>query len=219
MASTRYEMYFVQGLTRIQIPVLPEIFNITSPSQNKKLNVDQLGDIKFYKPRGLTGFSWSSEFPAFDWQAVSVANLQQPINYVQALQIMRDNKRPIRFVITNTPINVFISIESFDFSEQGGDVGTIYYNISLEESRSPSLNEVEVIGSNALVPTGQERPNNRITPNTYTVTINDNWATIAKKVTGNTAAWQDIARSNGKQAPYVLEAGEVLTIGQGIVRL
>lgn len=83
---------------------------------------------------------------------------------------MEESKVPIHFISTGNYINLYCTIESFNYSESGGDVGTFSYDITLKEYREVSLKAVSVDSS--LIATVQNttaRVDNTSTPKTYTV--------------------------------------------------
>ncbi|QHI71462.1 phage baseplate protein [Aminipila terrae] len=117
----------------IQIPVLPPEFTIQSPSQNESYQTISTKEITLIGTMGLKTLSFSSIFPAqkviyskncsmFGWE------------FVKEIEMMRDRRIPFRLIISETPINMPVTIESFEYGQKAGKKD-INYSIEFKEFR------------------------------------------------------------------------------------
>ena len=108
-----------------------------------------------------------------------------------------------------------MTIEDFSYSEQGGDVGTYQYSITLKEYREITIRQVNVLNQNAEVEKGQTRVDNTVKPKTYTVKSGDCLWNIAKKYYSNGSEYKKIYEANKKIIggnPNLIYAGQILTL-------
>ena len=119
----------------IQIPVNPPELKVSSGSQNESYNVLNLGEVTvFQKPKAAV-FIFESFFPKLPgpYLDISPDKLWEPQLYIDRIDLWRVGYHPVRFIVTDSEINTLCSIEDFSWSERGGDVGTIYYSLTLKE--------------------------------------------------------------------------------------
>lgn len=114
----------------IQLPVIPSEFRIQSPQTNEVYNTIPQGDIKLIGLRGLKSLSLSSFFPTKDYPFLRDRSYKG-WEYVEIIESWIDRRIPIRVIITNTPINLAMSIENFNYGPQDGS-GDVYYDLELE---------------------------------------------------------------------------------------
>jgi hypothetical protein len=121
----------------IQLPVVPEEFNITSPWSNQVFNTITLGDINLIGLRGLKGISWSSFFPNHDYPFLRDRTMSA-WEYAHAIEEIRVRRVPVRLIITDTLMNIAVLIDEFDYGVKDGS-GDVYYSISFSEFKFVSL--------------------------------------------------------------------------------
>lgn len=133
------------GTDRIQIPVLPEQIDISHGASNDSLSVAGLGEITIIQDRQAITFKWDSHFPAVWHQGCCVERgaLLAPSVYRDKIVEWLSTPKPIKFIATDSGINTFCTIESFDYHEQGGDPDTLYYSISLKEYREVIVRQLD----------------------------------------------------------------------------
>jgi hypothetical protein len=114
----------------LRIPVLPPEFTIKSPQGNEvyQTAIGYLNLIGNLEPKGL---SWEGTFPA---QAVSYSRNKSMFgwDFVNELETMRKRKIPFRVIITDTPINMAVTIDNFEYGMKAG-TKDIRYSIELKE--------------------------------------------------------------------------------------
>jgi len=200
---------------KLQLPVPPPEYQYTASNQNETVNILGLGDIIQITGEGLAEIEISSHFPA---NRVPYAQyyLGNPYEAVETIERWRKTKRPIRLIITGTPVNLACAIDSFTWGERGGS-RDVEYSLKLKEYR---FIQVKQVGTNTTaqaskLKTNSSRPDTKEQPKTYTVKPGDSLFLIAKKVLGDGSKWQAVYAKNKSTIgpnPNQIKPGQVLVI-------
>ena len=126
----------------IKLPVLPKEFKIQSGMKNENYETISVGEIKLIGMPKLKPISLSSFFPNQDYPFLR-DKTYKAWEYVNMIEEWNSRRVPIRLIITDTPINMACSIETFEYGEQDGS-GDIYYTLSLEEFKFIQLEKRRV---------------------------------------------------------------------------
>lgn len=216
--SINYQIWFTWNAEKekIRLPVLPEKFSVKNGSNNQSVDLTGLGEVTIMQSRPALQFSFSSFFPAHSFPGMKSIIAVPPILYIRMIERWKKSRVPIHFICTGMFINLYCTIESFNYSESGGDVGTYSYDITLKEYQEVSLKTVSV--SSALIATVQDvatRVDSASTPKTYTVKKGDCLYNIAKSLYGNGAKYADIYSANKSiigSNPNLIYPGQILKI-------
>lgn len=215
--NTNYQMWITGNAEqeKLQIPVLPQKFSVTIGSKNTSVDVTGLGEITIKQSRPAFQFSFSSFFPASHFPGIENVALTAPLKCVERINGWIESKKPVHVIIAGAGINAYCTIEKFSRHEEGGDVGTIYYDLTLKEYREVTVRQVTVAGGTATVEPAQTRVDNTTTPKTYTVKKGDCLWNIAKSLYGSGADYTKIYNANKGTVgsnPNKIYPGQVLTI-------
>jgi len=126
----------------IKLPVVPEAFDIKSPQNNEIFTSVSQGDLKLIGLQGLKSLSLQSFFPVKDYPFLR-DRTYKGWEYVTMLEAWKAKRVPIRLIITGTPINLPMAIESFTYGVHDGS-GDINYTLELEEFRFIKLQQKKV---------------------------------------------------------------------------
>lgn len=219
MTSKKYEMWLTHNAEKekIQLPVLPESFQVTNGSNNDKVNVVGLGEIVIMQSRPALQISFSSFFPATKFPGLKVKKITKPLTLVKKINKWKATKKPIHLIVTSCGVDIYAAIENFTYSEVGGDPGTYQYSLDLKEYREIKVRKVKVNipKKKATVKKEEPRVDNTVQPRTYTVQPGDCLWNIAKKFYGNGALYTKIYEANKSVIggnPNLIYAGQVYTI-------
>ena len=118
----------------VTFPVSPPSFEVSNAYNNSTINVNSLGDINMLGKRGLTTIKFSSFFPAQAYDGIVNTTPASPYSYIEKIKSFAQKGQPCKLAISNTNINLNVSIDSFDYSEKDG-TNDVYFSISLREYR------------------------------------------------------------------------------------
>lgn len=219
MSSNRYQMWLTYNgeKEKIQLPVLPEAFKVKNGSNNDTMNITGLGEIIIMQSRPALQFSFSSFFPAAKFPGLQVNKITEPLTLVKKIDEWKASDVPVHFICTAVGVDLYCTIEDFNYEEDGGDVGTYQYDITLKEYREITVRQVTVNVSTtkASVTKTTTRVDNTTTAKTYTVVKGDCLWNIAKKFYGSGSKYTVIYNANKSvigSNPNLIYPGQVLTI-------
>ncbi|WP_328802031.1 LysM peptidoglycan-binding domain-containing protein [Paenibacillus sp. LX16] len=187
-----------------QLPIVPGKIEISSGGKGSTYDVSKLGEINVIKDPALKEYSFESFFPASPMPFTS-GTVFEPSFYKDLIEKWMGTKRPIRFIFVGSTfeINTPASIEQFDWSEQSGAVGDIFFSLKLKEYKFYSAQKVVVqqttatrAGSNTAVAKKKTRADSRNKLKTYTLKPGDTLIGIARKVLGDDSKWRAIQAAN-----------------------
>ena len=216
---SNYKMTLIVGGREINIPVLPAKLNVSSPGKNERVTVLELGEVLLLRKKGLRILSWESFFPVSK-APYTVGQIRDPVSIVQAIQKARDQKSPVRFLITGTDLdcNLRMGIDSFEYEERSGELGDLYYTITLYEWKDISPKRI-VLPEKKEEPAKTQEPERpgkpEQTSKTYTVKPGDCLWNIAKAIYGKGSDYTKIYNANKGvigSNPNLIYAGQVFTI-------
>lgn len=216
---SNYKMTLIVGGREINIPVLPAKLNVSSPGKNERVTVLELGEVLLLRKKGLRILSWESFFPVSK-APYTVGQIRDPVSIVQAIQKARDQKSPVRFLITGTDLdcNLRMGIDSFEYEERSGELGDLYYTIKLYEWKDISPKRI-VLPEKKEEPAKTQEPERpgkpEQTSKTYTVKPGDCLWNIAKAIYGKGSDYTKIYNANKGvigSNPNLIYPGQVFTI-------
>lgn len=217
--SIKYQIWLTCNAEKekIQLPVLPAKFQTKNGSRNDSVNVTGLGEIVILQDRPAIQFSFSSFFPATKFPGLQVSKIIKPITLIKKISEWKENKKPIHFIVTACGVDVYVTIEEFSYSEEGGDPGTYQYSMTLKEYREITVRQVNIdlLNATATIEGGEPRVDNTMQPQTYTVVKGDCLWNIARKFYGSGAKYTKIYDANKKIIggnPNLIYPGQVLSI-------
>lgn len=198
---------------KIQLPVPPSEFQITTGNLNETVNITNLGDINLIGGEALVGIQIESFFPprAASYTTPSVPD---PYKAVEQIEEWRKSKKPIRLIITGTPVNLACAIESFAWGERGGS-RDVDYSLKLKEYRFIQVKQIGPQQQANQVSVNPERPNTKPEPKSYTVKSGDSLFLIAKKNLGDGNRWREVYEKNKTVIganPNLIKPGQVLQV-------
>lgn len=154
--------FFEYNKRVVQLPVNPPSLAIESGSNNKKMEIISLGEIAILRQKKLAACSIECFFPAELNQhapyVLTQGAFEGPQFYIDFFEKIRADKQPVRFIVTDTDINMLVSVETFTPSRNALD-DDVSYKLELQQFRPYAAKEVKIdstpTGVVATVPTPQ----------------------------------------------------------------
>lgn len=171
----------------IQIPILPESFEIEDSINNSTVTIHNLGDINLKGKRSLYGLSFDSFFPAQKYGFAKCPFKDPYDHYIKKLKNLFESNTTLHVIITETNINGHFTIESFAY---GHDEKTkdVHYTLAFREYRT--IKSVSAGTSKA------GRTNKGVTKKTVTWKKGDTWQKVTKKVLGSSKTYKTQKKNN-----------------------
>ncbi|AZV59118.1 LysM peptidoglycan-binding domain-containing protein [Clostridium sp. AWRP] len=212
----------MQGSEKLRLPVPPGNYSIKGSNNNSSFSVENFGEVSFLGKTNLCEIGViETFFPNKNYTFCQYLEFPKPWDCVNLIEKWRVSGKPIRYIITDTPINIACSIESFEYKENDG-TGDISFSLQLKEYRiidattrkfnSLSNGYQNVTFLAADIAAVNKRPIDKQTPTQYTVKKGDTLYLIAKKVYGDGSKWQELAEKNLIKDPTDIPEGTVLKL-------
>lgn len=207
-----FELSFNNHEEMFNLPINPPSFELSEGNLNKTVTLLNVGEITLIGNRGRIGCKLSSFFPSSRsphyWRAD-----REPMEYINTLLKWKNSKRPIRFIISDSEVNLAMALENITYSKREGD-DDVYYTLDMSEYRFLNVRTVQT-AAKAAVDTGlKERPNTEAVPKKYTVKDGDDLWTLAVRFYNDGAKYMKIyeANKNVMSSPNLLLTGWELVI-------
>lgn len=137
--------FFEYNNTVVQLPVNPEQISIKSNGNNKTEEIVKLGEINILREPRLHSCSIKCFLPVSSNApfVLTGGRFEPPQFYIDFFNKIIKDKKPCRFIVSDTSINMFVSIENFEYTRKHGDEDTAY-TLDLKEYRTFSAKVVTI---------------------------------------------------------------------------
>lgn len=205
MANTmQFWLKFNNGAEVLWFPVNPESISVSSTHGYEDIEISNLGEYTILGNNRLREITISSFFPRdYHGSYCNYSNLKDPWETAAKVEGWQRSGRPIRFIVTGTPINMAVTIRNFEYEERGGEPGDVYFTLSMKEHVFIAMSKKKDPNAKAAtaapkVTTDAQRPVTVNKVKTYTVKSGDSLFKIAAKaeVYGRGDDWRKIYNAN-----------------------
>ena len=195
--------------TEIALPVTPPGFEINSGIRIETVNIHTLGDVVIGGYGTLASIKIQCMFPAREYP-FSVTGGIGPYDYIDRFKAFCDSRTVLRFIITDTPVNIPVLIADIKYGEKDA-TGDVYATISLHEYRYVSVTQTQK----------QDRTGNGsrevetappLTMQTYVIVKGDTLWAICRKFYGEPRLCYDLAKYNSIKNANLIYPGNTLNI-------
>lgn len=114
----------------LKLPVLPAEFTVSKPQKNETFETVSQGELKLLGTPGLKKITFSSIFPVGDYAFLRDKSYNG-FEYAYIIDKWIEQKLPIRLIITNTPINMVVAVDDFEYTIKSDS--DLHYSITLSE--------------------------------------------------------------------------------------
>ncbi|WP_339322308.1 LysM peptidoglycan-binding domain-containing protein [Paenibacillus sp. FSL W8-0194] len=200
-------------------PVNPEEVTISRQKGLDTVNILSSGEFDFPQGDKVKEISFASFFPkTFDGSFCrgSKDDLPDPQTAMNKLNEFLALKTPLRFIISETAVNVPVFVASHNSTFRGGEPGDVYFEITLRTWRELKVAKTAG-GSQGKTSTVNKKPRVDLKEKskTYVVKPGDSLSKIAKLELGNSSAWNKIYQLNKKiigSNPNAIKPGQKLVL-------
>ena len=195
------EMWLRTSEKEVLFPVMPSSFNLEGSAIINTSNVVKLGEVSVYGGNNLRSISIESFFPSKKYHFVKTPSLKEPYEYVNQIKDWMNKGQDLRFIITETDVNMLCYIESFEYGEQDAS-RDVYFTLNLVECKMPKITY-----SNSNPTTNTPRPETPQNPQqtsqqkTHKVKKGDCLWSIAQKYYGKGSLYPKIKEANKSKYP------------------
>ena len=211
-----YKIY----LGDLALPIAPAEIVRRVKSRNEVISLINGGQLNMVKGPELTEFKFEAVFPyqKYPFRAADT-NYITPIEYISFLEALKEGKTPFYFKIIrlnnkNNPVgkteNIFVTLESFSYSESAENGMDINAEIVLKEYRSYGT-VTYYPDTKAAVPVREGSGNTASVQ--YAVKSGDTLWDICKSFYGDGEKYREVAAKNGIFNPNRIYVGQVINLG------
>lgn len=193
--------------TELVLPVTPPGFQVSHGINVETINIHTLGDVAVAGYGTLPTFKIDCMFPAKDYPFNQPgADTQYPYNYIRKLQRWLEGGTVLRYIVSDTPVNMPVILADIEYGEQDG-TGDVYAAIEMRKYRELSVVQVENTGNDTR--TNTAAPD---TADTYIVKSGDTLSAICRKYYGDASLYPGLASYNGIKNPHLIYPGNVIKL-------
>lgn len=180
---------------KFTIPVTPRSYEIKMAQNNETVDILDFGEAMLFGNAKLKRLSFSCFFPhtKHNYPFV-VGDIKTPNEWVELLTKWKEAKKPIRVIITDSPVNLMMGLKEFTYREQDGS-RDIYYKmffVEYKELNTPSANNEKQIDETTGLKKRTDEPEK---PESW-IDKADDILDASKKIYGDYSHWRNIVQSN-----------------------
>jgi nucleoid-associated protein YgaU len=202
---------------KFQFPVNPEEVTISRQKGFDTTTILSYGEFDFPQGEKVKEISFSSFFPKeYNPAYCTYEDIPDPQEAMNTLNGFLLSKNPLRFIITETAVNVPVIVASHNSTFRGGEYGDVNFDLSLRTwSDMKVAKKAGGTGSKTAAVNKKPRTDMKEKKKTYTVKSGDSLSKIAKLELGDSSQWSRIYQLNKKvigQNPNAIKPGQKLVL-------
>lgn len=221
---TRSEVYFTNIETgeELRLSMTPEKIEASTAANFRTYNIVERGEVRLPKGEKLTQLKWQGILPGAGmllYPFLTHDVWEPPLDLIKVFERWRTDGAKLKLLVTQTPFNLDVFIQSFDVEASGG-MGDYKYNIGLTAAKDLQILTVAEADTRRqqLEETRANQLNNRAamksTLGKRISEVNNIWA-IVKILTG-TGSWSDVEKVSetyGLDDPTDFQPGDLIIWG------
>lgn len=193
------------------LPVSPASYEWSHGAVIEPVTVDQLGSLNFFGGRQMGSTTLRDcLLPAQNYPFLSPGAEADPWGYLDQLERWVDNGTVVRWLVSGTPVNAAVLLESVSYREVDG-TNDLYADITLRQYLRPET-PVLPTAADEKATAGRDASTGAVEVKTYTIQSGDTMWHICRNLYGNgDLAWR-LAAANSIQNANLIRPGQTLTI-------
>lgn len=192
--STKRQVILSSGEEKFTLPVTPRTYKAQTEQNNVIVDIIDFGEAQLFGNPKLKRLSFSAFFPHLKHNyPFVVGDKIEPGECVAKIEKWKEAKKPVRVIIADSPINLMMAIQSFDYREQDGS-RDIYFSLDLIEWKNlntPQANNDKQIDESTGL---KNRPVENTPPRPNAVERAQDILEASKKAYGDFKHWRTLAR-------------------------
>ena len=192
----------------VLLPVTPDHYEIGHGQRIELVNIHQLGDVSLAGTPTLCTVTMDLLLPCGP-RTYSIPDPKEPEWYLWHLRQWVDEKTLLRFIVSDTYINLPVWLEDFRTGERDG-TNDVYCTVTLREYRDLSIQQTNPCTQNTT--RAVESP--PATAQQYVVQSGDCLSRICRQFYGDgtAAIYNKLAAYNGIKNPHLIYPGQVVQL-------
>ena len=163
------------------LPVTPPSYTWDRGSRVETVQLDQIGEVNLPGAAMMGSCTLEVMLPARLYSFCNPGTVPNPYIYLEQLERWSDAGTPVRFLVSGTPTNALVLIETTPYGERDG-TNDLYVTLNLRQYRKP---QVPVLSTSGGGETGRDSSTGAARQRTYTVAKGDTLWGVAKKFYGD----------------------------------
>lgn len=196
------------------LPVTPSHFTITSGIKTEVVNLTEVGDLNIPGTESAETITLDNVmFPIQKYPFVTGPHNSNPYVFTDAFERWARSHLPVRFVVSDTSVNIRVYIESIQYgTREGNGTGDVYATITMRPWRELTVPQVSTVAAS----TGGNKPrtgdSSLKNPQTYKVVRGDTLWGLCKRFYNDVSLIKPLADYNSIKNPNLIITGQVLKI-------
>ncbi len=198
-----------QAGRELVLPVTPSSYSWTHANRVETVQLDQVGELNLPGGALLGSCTLEALLPARLYSFCNPGAVANPYRYLEQLERWSDSGTPVRFLVSGTPTNALVLIESVEYGEKDG-TNDVYATIILRQYRKPETPVAAVSSGTATA--SRDSATGASSTRTYTVVQGDSLWGIAQRFYGDGSLCYRLSAANSIANPNLIRPGQVLTL-------
>mgnify|MGYP000869555914 FL=1 len=195
-----------QKSTELVLPVTPPRFEVSHGINIETINIHTLGDVALAGYGTLPTFKVECMFPAKNYSFLQPGAVLEPYVYVDIFKYWCDNRTVLRFIVSDTTVNIPVLISDVAYGEKDG-TGDVYATITTHKYRELSAVQTSNTGNGA-----RNAEKTTAAVQVYTIKPGDTLSAICRKYYGDASLYPKLASYNGIKNPHLIYAGNTIKL-------
>lgn len=193
-------------------PVTPESFSVSHGRAVQKIDLHEMGEINLFGQPKASSIKVEALLPSSDRPyAFPGGYTGNPYGAVELLKGWIDGKKVLRYIISDTPVNLSVLPDSLDYGEQDG-TGDVFLTLTLQEYRTVGAVQVQSGSQAGTAAREQASGGTRQSEQSVTVARGDTLWAIARKYYGDPSLCWKLASYNGIPNANLIWPGQVVRL-------
>ena len=177
-------------------PVNPEEITIRRDKQFETVNLLSMGEVDVPQQEKVREIAFSSFFPKIHddryCQCGGEGRHPDPQTAMNRLTALMNSKTPVQIIISDTVVNVLVTLSAHSSIFKGGEPGDVYFDVTFRTYREMKVKPAAQVSQSATA----ARPDSKPLPKVYVVKSGDTLWAIAKRELGDSGKWKSLYETN-----------------------